>query len=327
VRWEAGKTSPTALADFGKGSSLGFGINDAGDVVGHVEDDFPRPVLWRAGGTAVAELGGPGFGTFTRAINNGGTIVGYGETGKAGEDGSRAVRWSGGTNGVELGHLGLGPGKQTDAYAYAVNDSGVAVGEAQIYQSGSYRGTRGVRWEAGGTAAVELPLLNLTYPGRVEAVAKSINAAGTIVGMQTMFSGTSPIGTRAVLWPAGGEEAVELAHLGLDANGQPAAEAVGINDAGDVVGWVRQYVGGVSVKGGVAIWPADGTGPTFLRDLIEPGSGWVLSEVTGIADGGWIVGNGYYDPDGAGPAAGRQASFRLVPVPEPQHSAPARISR
>lgn len=49
--------------------------------------------------------------------------------------------------------------------------------------------------------------------------------------------------------------------------------------------------------------------------LIDPASGWLLSNAYAVSDTGWIAGDGYFDPDGPG---GQEAYGRLflLQVPE-----------
>jgi uncharacterized membrane protein len=84
-------------------SSLGYSLNDLGQVVGVSNPPFgSRPVLWQndAARTAVELplLSGDNYGS-AQLINNGGTIVGYSAVSEPGTwnvSGSRIVIWSGG---------------------------------------------------------------------------------------------------------------------------------------------------------------------------------------------------------------------------------------
>jgi hypothetical protein len=164
---------------------------------------------------------------------------------------------------------------------------------------------------------VELPTLAASPSGVTGTEAFSINNSGDVVGTAAPYSATNTLRKRAVIWHAGALAPTELPNLGVDAAGNPSTSAIAINDAGDIVGTATRYVNGTQVASGPALWRADGTGPFLLSELIDPESNWVLNDVTGIGGNGAIVGNGFYDPDGAGPLARLQAPFRLVPVPEP----------
>ena len=62
-------------------------------------------------------------------------------------------------------------------------------------------------------------------------------------------------------------------------------------------------------------WTPDNT-VVDLNSLIDPNSGWTLTDATAISDTDWILGVGYFDPDGSGPQASYQRLF-LIQVPEP----------
>jgi hypothetical protein len=231
--------------------------------------------------------------------------------------------------------------------ARAINDRGDAVG---FFVD---RGTRPVRWAAGGTAATELGVLGVGSGGLSEAMPVAINSRGDAVGTVKDYRTGNRAVDRAVIWSAGGTAAVVLPGLpglGLETRSSSASD---INDAGMIAGAVALYSGdqyvqsrpvlwnadgtvtdlghglinrinnvgdliGIGPSGmGVAVWPAGEPGWVGLNSLIDPQGGWTLKEVVDINDGGVIVGTGDFDPDGAGPIRSRRASFRLTPVPEP----------
>ena len=80
--------------------------------------------------------------------------------------------------------------------------------------------------------------------------------------------------------------------------GGNSSYAYGINDAGDVVGYSYVDAAGVShaflFENGIMI---------DLNDLIDPNSGWTLTEAYAINSGGQIVGAGIFD--------GAEHAFRL----------------
>jgi hypothetical protein len=121
-------------------------------VSGYYKGD--RAVRWNASGTAAAELGNLGTDssgytvTYAYSVNSAGTAVGYapkfvGSTCK----GDRAVRWnSTGTTATELGNLGTNSSGVTNAYAYALNSAGTAVGYAEKYVGGVNNGSHATIW-------------------------------------------------------------------------------------------------------------------------------------------------------------------------------------
>jgi len=154
VRWEANTSLPTELDSSRSGlpDGIGWGINNAGDIVGAAmaQNLVRRPFRWAAGGTAATELGSlpatPFVDAHARAINDRGDVVGYQR--------NFGIRWpAGGTAATPLGNLGTGPTGSAEVFAYAINESGDAVGSAADFQQSGGRG-RAVVWPAGGTAAV-----------------------------------------------------------------------------------------------------------------------------------------------------------------------------
>ena len=155
-------------------------------------------------------------------VNNNGTAVGFAIRYLSGSNvGQRALRWdASGTAATELGNLGTDSGGYTNAYAYAINDAGTAVGDSQKYVGGSNLGYRAVRWDASGTAATELDNLGaISSSGYAFARAYAINGAGTAVGYSEKYSGTIDLGSRAVRWDASGTAATELGNLGTNTIG------------------------------------------------------------------------------------------------------------
>ena len=307
ICWQPG--SPvTYLACFGTDAdgvaqSRAYAVNTAGVIVGSVAkyvnstSEGTRAVRWEAGSLSATELDSLGFsaggsayaGAF--ATNSGGTAAGSSLKYVSGSSvGERAVRWEpGGTAAVELGVIGTSGSGYTVASASAINSAGTAVGYAQKYLSGSYLGSRAVRWNAGGTAATELGHLNSDPNGYTSASATAVNDAGTAVGYAFKQVGASSLGNRAVRWDAGTTGATELGNLGTDANGYSDAKAAAVNGAGTIVGYAEKYVAGVD-KGPRAVrWNAGSTAATELGNLgTDAGGG-----ANGISSGGTAVGSVY----------------------------------
>lgn len=113
-----------------------------------------------------------------------------------------------------------------------VNNSGAAAAFADKYVGGNNMGNRPVRWDASGTAAVELGNLGTDSSGVTKAYARGINAAGTAVGMSYKYEGGNLKGQRAVRWDAASAAATaatELGGLGTRSDGLPP-----------MVGWQAQ---------------------------------------------------------------------------------------
>jgi uncharacterized membrane protein len=112
-----------------------------------------------------------------------------------------------------------------------MNNSGTAVAYVTKYESGNFKGTCAVRWDALGMAT-ELGHLGTDSSGKTSALAYAINDAGTVVGDVTKYESGSYVGHRAVRWDASGTTATELDNLGTDSAGETNAGAVAVNEAG-----------------------------------------------------------------------------------------------
>jgi hypothetical protein len=296
----SGYTDPEGIPDY-VGHSGAVAINDSGTAIGFadkynwvVSQIYPMPPNWTYGGI-------------------------------------RAVRWdAGGTTATELGGLGTdgspSNGDHSNAgyawdQAYAINNSGTIVGSAGKYEDSLpafpvHQGTRAVRWDAGSTLATELGTLGTDANNTSYSEAYAINASGTAVGYANKYDAGIPQGTRAVRWGSSGTAAIELGNLGTDSNNVTNSQANAINSNGIIVGFAEAYdTSGNDLGQRAVYWALDGIA-VDLNTLIDPDSGWILTEADGISDTGWIDGIGMFDSDGAGGHAAYQRLF-LIPVPEP----------
>jgi hypothetical protein len=233
-----------------------------------------RAVRWDSTGTAAVELGNLGTNasgvshTSALAINDAGTAVGYSDKYDSGVFvGTRAVLWNvAGTAAIELANLGLDAGGATNGEADAINAAGLIVGYSDKYDSGTYKGTRAVRWDATGAVATELGVLGTDVNGITNAGALAINDAGVAVGSADKYVGVNNRGRRAVRWDLAGT-ATELGNLGTDSSGSTFATAYAINNAGTAVGYAHKYVGTSFVGARAVRWDSSGTAATELGNL------------------------------------------------------------
>jgi hypothetical protein len=319
VRWDASGTAPTELVGNlgtnpdGFTQSFAHAINAAGTVVIGTAAKYDaaglykghRTVRWGPFGTAATELGNLGTDAlgvtriFPTAINSDGVAIGHADKYDAAGvyKGNRAVRWEpSGTAATELEIFGT----DKQSVVSAINSAGVAVGYAETYDD--YE--RAIRWDASG-AATELDIPNeapfeLGYPWR-RAVA--INDAGMVVGRVS-----GDFYTLSVRWDASGV-ATELMDLGRPGG----AWVEDINYAGIAVG-IGGEPGMSSYVYNAVYWGLDGVA-VDLNTLIDPASGWTLTDARFISDAGWITGLGYFDPDGPGGQASYERPF-FMQVPE-----------
>jgi PEP-CTERM motif len=209
VRWDVSGTAATELGNLGEDASgyaygEAFAINDAGTAVGLASTvQGYRAVRWDASGTAATELASLGTNasglSSAVAINNVGTAVGYAYQydGSGVSLGYRAVRWdASGLTATELGNLGTDASGYTRTDAFAVNNSGTAVGVADLYDDvGTYLGRQPVYWGPDGVA-VDLNALIDPASGWTLNVVDTISDTGWIGGHGT-FDPDGPGGQQA----------------------------------------------------------------------------------------------------------------------------------
>jgi hypothetical protein len=306
-------SEPRGTNDAGVSTGFSYKSNASGGELGR------RAVRWDAAGAATEldTLGTQSNGVTqseANAINAAGTVVGWAN--KYGADGLlkgvRALRWNaGGAAATELGVLYNGTANGTDARAYAVNDSGTAVGYAYHHNAaGVIKGWRAVRWEGGTTAATELQDLGTAADGTSDSLAVAVNAAGTSVGWADKYNGGS-VGVRPVRWDAGSTAATELDVLGLTSFPfspvpQGYGEARDINGAGTAVGNVEKYDAAGSFKGGRAVqWDAGSTAAIELALLGTSTGGQGESDAYAINDAGFVVGYSFKYTAAGGPVGDR----------------------
>ncbi len=340
VRWNALGTAATELGNLGTTSSGGtisyaYAINTAGTAVGYAAKYLggtylqDRAVRWDASGTAATELSNLGTtsggitDSYAYAVNTAGTAVGWAQKYTGGTNrGQRAVRWDAfGTAATELGNLGTDSGGNSFInQAYAVNTAGTAVGWASKYTvAGIGLGQRAVRWEASGTAATELGNLGTDSGGFTDNTAEAVNDAGVAVGHATKYLGGVGKGNRAVRWDGLGTAAIELGNLGTSSSGFTDSFATAVNTAGAAVGAAQKYSGGTLLGDRAVLWNSDALA-VDLNTMIDPASGWTLTQALGISNTNWVTGLGDFDPDGTGAASAYQRAFLLDAgslVPEP----------
>ncbi|WP_167784885.1 hypothetical protein [Ramlibacter rhizophilus] len=260
-----------------------FGLNDLGDLVGSANGATAVRAFAVARDGSVAELPPlPGdSASMAFAISNSGQVVGY----SSGSGGERAVSWLGGTATV------LPAPASTSSRAVSVNARGDVAGFIATPQ-----GRRPVLWH-GGAPAQELPLL----PGYAAGEATHVNARGDTVGACLHANG----GRRATFWPAEGGQPVELATL----PGHTLSQALGSNDAGQVVGFSSGHHEMRAV-----LW-SRAAGLQDLNTLVPP-SRVMLTRAVGINNAGMIIALG----------SDRQASDgHTEHVHEHEHELPVRV--
>ncbi|MCX6982713.1 MAG: PEP-CTERM sorting domain-containing protein [Verrucomicrobia bacterium] len=204
------------IGTLGGGYSAGWGINNAGTVVGEgsVTGDLSINVLKYSGATLSSpgssqNVGSFGAGGYTEgfSINSSGQIAGaYYSTSSI----QRAFINTGGSF-FDIGTLG---GDYTSANA--INDTGQVAGTGYLL-AGNHHAFR----YSGGI------MTDLGTLGGTQSTGASINLAGTVSGTATMANGSS----RAFIYTTGG------GMVGLGTLGGSDSTGGGINDLGQVTGF------------------------------------------------------------------------------------------
>jgi probable HAF family extracellular repeat protein len=263
--------------------SLARGINNAGKVVGYTQPpSAPRVAFTWTDAEGMKELPLSGPDSEGWAINDSDAIAGYGMNVNGQE---RGFRWAG-TLENDLGTLG-GDVSQ----AYGINNLGTVVG----YSMNASGNARAFLWD--GSMMNPLAILD----DEQDSFANRINNHNQVVGKIVQyvidsdgyysFSGAQPF-----LWENG-------AMRGLGTLGGNDGEALGINDAGAVVGWST-----IGEESRAFIWGKtnETVAMVNLNDLIPGDSGWVLTVATAINNQGQIVGYGFQN--------GIEQAFLLTPI-------------
>jgi probable HAF family extracellular repeat protein len=270
----------TDLGTLGGANSDAFGINDAGEVVGEAGtgltnrfgDPITRAFIYSNGAMTDLSLGGTN--SSARAINNAGQVVGVADAAGRLGDVTGAFLYSNGTM-SSLSTLGGG-----FSIAWDINDAGRVVGGSDTTGNAEYHAfaySNGTMSDLGSLVA-----------GNSEALA--INASGQTVGRISGATQSVFLYSDGVMTDLGGMSLYNTAYA-INASGQ----IVGLhtNDWSNFRGFLY-----------------DGGHFTDINDLIVPGGGWTITQLTDINDAGQVVGLGR-DVDG------RQHAVLLTPVPEP----------
>ena len=288
------------LGTLGGDSAQAFGLNSTGQAVGAASNTsgYTHAVSWPGSGLTDLTVGTSASEGMAAAVNGAGQIAGTQFT----HGSASATVW---TNGVAESIAGAGsygmainegsqiagmlttPTGQGDAFvtvngsvqdlgtlpggtwsaAYGINNSGDVAGYGTI-RPGVFR------------AFVWSPETGYTVLGTfggTDSYAMAIDDSGQVAGNAQLADGYS----NAFLWSDSG--LLDLGTLGL------ASYAYGIDDAGEVVG------DSMLANGDTHAFLYDGGAMLDLNSLIDPASGWVLTQAYAINASGQIAGAGLFD--------------------------------
>jgi probable HAF family extracellular repeat protein len=260
------------LGTLGGPTSIAYGINDFGVVVGQADNTTGRPrafYYWHGKMTSLGTFRGGDLSVAT-GINEAGVITGYSGTGAKHDFGIYGFRY-------QHGHLqllealpaGLG------SFGYAINMDGVIAGAAY---EGPFTAPEYPHYPT--IFKHNLPLKLSAYEGEANA----LNDHGQVVGGINTYDLPFPHGRRAVLWQSG-----IATYLGSLDDSIFDSYAVGINNAGVVIGNSALTISSDHYAFRPFIWTRH-SGIRNINTLIDPASGWEVTDAEGINDKGQIAG-------------------------------------
>jgi probable HAF family extracellular repeat protein len=240
-------TSPSRF-----GYSLGFAINNAGQIVGQSEVNDSSgnyrgvAAFLSSGGSMInlgtlsTSLGGHGFAV-GEYLNDAGQVAGYSQiydsTGRL--IGNAAFRYTGGAM-VNLGNFGtdaLGVGY---SYSTGINNQGEVIGFSDVYDSfGNYKGHAGFLYRDG--KLIDLGNFGSDSSGTGYSFARDIADDGTIVGWALSWNGSSFDGHAAISFDGG--QFLDLDPLTSGLGTYRLREALAVNVNGQIAAFGCDVVG------------------------------------------------------------------------------------
>ncbi len=263
--------------------SRGYGINNAGVIVGESDNNTSRAFRWENG--QISDLGTLGGATAVALdINTAGQIVGSSSNTLT----SRPYLWEAGVM-QDLGTVA--GGNNTTGRAVSITDAGHIVGSSRVFGTTS----QATAWFAPTRGRQRPPIsMGSLGDGLQFSEALAVSSQRIAVGRSTVTGSVE----HAFRWSPS-EGMVDLGTLGFT-----HSRANDINDRGQIVGHVATFAGSPSFGGAAFMWE-DGV-MHDLNTLIPAGSGWTLLSAEGINRYGEIVGYGTF--------GGETRSFLLRPV-------------
>lgn len=268
IMWQNGAF--TDLGTLGGGFSRAYQINNAGVIVGEASDEFgvTHPVVWENGTIrALPQLDPQNlrFGAAARSINDRGDVVGNDTRSGV----IHAALWPAEGGVVDLGML-------PDAnigLANGINSQGDVFGQSIFFSDFSRHATR---WVGGIMSEVTLPSGGLPSGASIPS-GRMFNDAGEFLAE---IRTSDPATRRGIVFRDGSFDVLPL----LSDAVEPSTMAVGLNQAGDIVGSAYDASNWRPV-----VWPRSGE-PTNLGMPTRSGFADGSAAAHGINNRGYIVG-------------------------------------
>ena len=290
---------------------------------------YPDALLRQADGSYL-DVGNLGFtgGSHSEpyGVNDQGTVVGFSRVNLRDNHAFVSYQDSSSDSGRQIVNLGTLGGKNSSATA--VNAGGTVIGQADNGQWGAHAFAVTPNGYASHNGYYSPQLQDLGTLGGKNSTAFAISSNGQVVGASNIRDDQSQFVSNTQF---GSGEAVHgflynngiMKDLGTIA-GFKTSVAVGLNNAGQVVGYVTNnpsylyhlYTSG-SASDAHAFLYSDGK-MTDINELLPKGSGWLLEYAQSISDSDVIRGTGIYQ----GKEQGYEFSLssdtaQAAPIPEP----------
>ena len=298
----------TDLGTLGGTESFGSGLNASGQVAGEsftTADAATHAFLWKpttpggASGTMYDLLTLGGTNSYGYGINAAGQITGASD--RTGDSRTHAFLWKLSTpNGTSGTMYNLGSLGGSESNGSAINASGQVSGSSLTTADAAYHAFLWKPTLPNDTSGTMHDLLTL---GGTESFGGAINASGQVAGFSYT---TGDAAYHAYLW-------TPTTPGGTSGTMQDLATLGGLNSYSYNVGAGGQVVGASEVEltsdSTHAFLYTSGSGMVDLNTLIDPLSGWELSDAADINEAGQITGQGLIGDE--------YHAYLLTPIPIP----------
>src|SRR6478752_202912 len=298
----------TDLGTLGGTQSFGNGLNASGQVAGEsftTDDAASRAFLWKpttpggASGTMynLGTLGGTN--SYAYGLNATGQVTGASD--KTGDSKTHTFLWKPATpNGTSGTMVNLGSLGGTESNGSAINASGQVSGSSLTNGDAAYHA---FLWKPATPNGTSGAMYDLGTLGGTESFGGTINTSGQVAGFSYP---TGNAAFHAYLWTPTTPNGTSGTMQDLATLGGLNSYSYNLSAGGQVVGASEVQLTSDHTH---AFRYTSGSGMVDLNTLIDPLSGWELSDAADINSAGQITGQGLIN--------GEYHAYLLTPIPLP----------